>query len=82
MRLRVERENEFLKKFVSELEQRNELLLRRQEASAGWEYGRSREGEGTETLLDICRDVTMNERLRNVCRGREQIAVKLSIHSK
>jgi hypothetical protein len=50
----------------------------------GKDFGRERENreEGVETLLDICRDVTLNERLRNVCKGREEIVVRGGVYSK
>lgn len=37
--------------------------------------------QNLETLLDICRDVTLNERLKSVCKGKETITKKI-IYSK
>jgi hypothetical protein len=50
------------------------LLRERQEKTYEEDYEKKRnrqEEDNIETLLDICRDVTLNERLKAVCKGQE-----------
>lgn len=77
-KIEIERENSFLKKFVKELEARNIALCEMKRGtdelnSSLRHYNEKPEQghgpEGTETLLDICRDVTLNPVLRKVLNG-------------
>ena len=49
------------------------------------DYERERETnkeDNMESLLDICRDVTLNEKLRSVCKGKDQLIQRRDIYSK
>ena len=62
----LEREINSLKRIVTELEERNTLLVDQTKLTAVEKQYLERYEEGQETLIDICRDVMMNERLKSV----------------